>query len=407
MNIEVICRKSLKKIIDTWGPLPQKGTLAGGSLANLIWESVSGNKAVVSDIDIFELTQLVDKLREKPFYKEEKTKYIDVYGGVGTTVDSRSFYYVNKTSQEGIFNYIEYSSNVESPEFIIKSFDLNCTQVCYSIEKDRFFWSSEFEEFLKTGKILITNLNTPAQTVIRLIKKKRDMNADFDETELNLCKKSIIRRYHDQVRYYFSDKYMKLFNQFEPELKEHFELIDNFEISNRVFSDFEVKPNLYSLSVKNFIDILQEKNIYSSRELLFYVRNVKTTSQQLVWENLRALYKSKDYVDIKDIDFLPSSNHLNKWIEQLKRLVENSNAIKNFEGLKLSEQIEIVQKSFTMFENNLKLAISLLESTNFNREILDDEFQLGILRIKLRKIEQPQDKIDKILGKSLINEFPF
>ena len=32
---------------------PKKGIIAGGSLANIVWEQVSGNVAKINDIDVF------------------------------------------------------------------------------------------------------------------------------------------------------------------------------------------------------------------------------------------------------------------------------------------------------------------------------------------------------------------
>ena len=52
MEIELLARKALDIIKTNWG-LPDKGFIAGGSIANIMWELVSGNKAAVNDIDVF------------------------------------------------------------------------------------------------------------------------------------------------------------------------------------------------------------------------------------------------------------------------------------------------------------------------------------------------------------------
>ena len=52
MNIEILCRKAIEIIKDNWG-IPERGFIAGGSIANIIWELVSGKKAIVNDIDVF------------------------------------------------------------------------------------------------------------------------------------------------------------------------------------------------------------------------------------------------------------------------------------------------------------------------------------------------------------------
>ena len=52
MNIESLGRQAIDRIKSEWG-LPLHGFVAGGAIANIVWELVSGNKAVVNDIDIF------------------------------------------------------------------------------------------------------------------------------------------------------------------------------------------------------------------------------------------------------------------------------------------------------------------------------------------------------------------
>ena len=52
MNVKQLAEKAIDRIKTTWG-LPQSGFIAGGSIANLIWEEVSGNKAIINDIDVF------------------------------------------------------------------------------------------------------------------------------------------------------------------------------------------------------------------------------------------------------------------------------------------------------------------------------------------------------------------
>ena len=49
-NIESLARKAINEL--KLYNLPKRGFLAGGSLANLVWEFASGNKAVINDIDI-------------------------------------------------------------------------------------------------------------------------------------------------------------------------------------------------------------------------------------------------------------------------------------------------------------------------------------------------------------------
>jgi hypothetical protein len=68
MNIELLGRNAINKIKETW-ELPK--FLAGGSISNLIWEEISGNKSIINDIDIFildEILELQPQVRNKELY---------------------------------------------------------------------------------------------------------------------------------------------------------------------------------------------------------------------------------------------------------------------------------------------------------------------------------------------------
>lgn len=52
MNVENLVRKAVAELKSQWD-LPASGFIAGGSIANLVWEYHSGNKAKINDIDVF------------------------------------------------------------------------------------------------------------------------------------------------------------------------------------------------------------------------------------------------------------------------------------------------------------------------------------------------------------------
>ena len=61
MNIEKLCRNALDFLKSNYPNFPKSGFIAGGSLANLIWEQVSGNIAKINDIDVFIFDKVVDR----------------------------------------------------------------------------------------------------------------------------------------------------------------------------------------------------------------------------------------------------------------------------------------------------------------------------------------------------------
>ena len=53
MSLYQFAKSWITYLKDNFGTFPDKGFIAGGSLANLIWEQKSGNVAKINDIDIF------------------------------------------------------------------------------------------------------------------------------------------------------------------------------------------------------------------------------------------------------------------------------------------------------------------------------------------------------------------
>ena len=159
MNIEVLARQAINTIKEKWG-LPSTGFLAGGSIANIIWELVSGNKAIVNDIDIFHFEGIQEKFNKGDKsslfnYHNTETKYYEDYTGMCFTTRTKEFYSIVSAEKEDIFNNIRYKSNVHDPSLIIRSFDINATRVGYNIEEDKIYWTKEFEDFLKTGELKV------------------------------------------------------------------------------------------------------------------------------------------------------------------------------------------------------------------------------------------------------------
>lgn len=60
MNIEQLGRKALRQL-QTFNEFPKRGFIAGGSIANLIWEYISGKEAIINDIDVFLFEKIIDK----------------------------------------------------------------------------------------------------------------------------------------------------------------------------------------------------------------------------------------------------------------------------------------------------------------------------------------------------------
>ena len=400
MNVEQLAKRAIDKIKTTWG-LPQSGFIAGGSIANLIWEEVSGNKAVINDIDVFLFDGILEKLvqdKSQTLY-EHSTKediWYEDYNGIAFMTKEKDFYCITESTKDDMFNYIKYKSNSPEPRVVIDSFDINCTAVGYSIDNDEYYWTDEFEKFLKTGELRITNVKTPSHTVLRIIKKADELNATLTEFELNILQYALSDNVHlSPYKVRFQERYLEVFVKYIDRLSEFFYIQKDVQCIEwlRVSQNKDVK--LWKLVSSNQ-KVFDDKNLQGLKadNYLFYIRNIysnKNLNLKLIWEHLHYFYDTPGYVDqeVSDED-----------IKLLSRLVYNApNAIPNLKGLKLSEQINLVRKLLEVYNDDPIIAISVLEKNKLDKDIELDEQTKLLLELSVRKeiVNDTRGKVNKIL----------
>lgn len=221
-NIESIGRKAVDIIKSKWG-LPASGFLAGGSIANVAWELISGNVAKINDIDIFVFCGILDKTPDEDLfcYEDQDIRYYEDYCGLNWSTYTKDFYSIIESKKDGIFNIIEYKSNTSDPSIVIKSFDINATRIGYSIDEDKLYWTKEFEEFLKTGELKISNIMTPSHTAIRIVKKSKELNAKLDIFEIKLLQYALTYRFKDMIKLRFMERYYDIYKEYSEFLNEY------------------------------------------------------------------------------------------------------------------------------------------------------------------------------------------
>ena len=430
MNVEKLCRNALDFLKSNYPNFPKSGFIAGGSLGNLIWEQVSGNIAKINDIDVFLLDKVVDRnyqdvsnwvnpssdSPQKLFYHKKEKVYYEDYSGLCVTSQSKDFYYIESTSTEGIYNFVNYSANRRDPQVIIDSFDINCTQVGYSISEDKFYYTQDFVYFLRTGNLQLTNLMSPAHSAIRLVKKKHDLNVKLDEIELKMCQYVVMVSMQDTTRRYFTEKYASIYRKYESELALYFSLKKDDNITKLFKSQRNLDLDIFTLEVpveptdvksddfffehiigssranKIFND--EEINkIYDGQSLIFYIRNIQgSNSLKQIWRNLNYLYDNQNYVDG---DFSLED------IEMLHRLTQVApSTIKNLKGLRLSQQISIMKNLFEKYQEDPIVAISILEKMKIDPDKEFDEGDLLLLELSVRKeiVNDVNQKAKRILN---------
>lgn len=406
MELEILARKALDKIKQKYG-LPKSGFIAGGAIANSIWELVSGTPAVINDIDVFIFNDKIDTIdeydRSSLFrYTDKDLKYFDTYSGIAWSTYTKDFYSIVSADRDGIFNYIKYNSNSDKPELILNSFDINCTKVGYSIDEDKFYFTNDFSEFIKTGKLLISSTTTPSHTTVRLAKKSKELNVDLDRFELKILEHILSSHFSDQNKRCFKSKYKDMLLDNWKILKDYFVLERDKQLEEYVVMNFNINEELYYLKptksdrLDGFIigeNIFKDSNIdniFTSKQFMFYIRNVYGNEHLARMWNKLSYFFTDDYVDceISDKDML---------------LLENfakyaSGSINTLKGLKLSEQISFINKVLEEFKEDPIIAISLLEKGNINIDTEFDDLSKLLLELSVRKeIVNNQNKADLIL----------
>jgi len=417
MNIEKLAKNALQFLKNKEVDFPKFGIIAGGSLANLIWEQVSGNIAVVNDIDVFVFEQKLKEVdisgetfskdKKKMFYRSQEKIYWKDYTGLCEGSKTRDFYLIERTENVGLFNFVYYSATSESTELIIDSFDINCTQIAYNIQEDKFYWTKEFEQFLEDGNLKLTNLGSPHHSAIRITKKRDDLNANLDEEEIKIAAFAISRALNGITRRYFSDKYYNYFLKYETELSKYFRISKEQEISSLIKEQKGIELGIYTLDsnltgkeiFSEELAKMAQNKIWHVNDFLFYIRNIQNDPIQFkIWSKVQPLFSYSNYVD-----FVPDDQDLNL----LSRLIENiPNCIKHLQGYTISEQVKIVNKLFECFSDDLTIAFSLLETRKIEPDIEFDEQTKLLLELSVRiNIVNNNYNINKILGITQINGY--
>jgi hypothetical protein len=413
MNFENIFKEVIVEMKKNWN-LPSSGFLCGGSLANLIWEKTSGNKAVVNDIDIFIYK---GKPESEDFVftnfninKTERAIY-ETYSGLNISYDRTVSHVILNSRREDIINYIDIYSEAYNPQSILDSFDINCCQVGYLLEEDKFFYTKGFLKFLETGKLELVNLHTPAHSAIRLAKKADELGVEVPKFEIEVAAISISQVFLlDIQKLRFKEKYHDLFKKYENHLSDKFELVrcceSELELSYR---NIKADP-LYRLSPKNImIKGVERLGVSTSKYFLSWVRQVKGNPKlEELWKKLFVAYDSKltfeEYLDVDpNEDDLELLGKIIKWAPK---------SLKNLNGLKYSEQIDIIKRVFEHFKSKPLVGISLLETLKIDEKFdFDDEMSMLVLELSLRKINDGDkyNKVEKIFGdyKENVKDLPF
>lgn len=403
MDIQKLAYESLQYLKFEYD-LPKSGFIAGGCLANLVWEKVSGVIAKVNDIDVYVFDKQVslddESITKKQHFKSKEVYAYDDYQGICYSYRTKSYYAIDKVEREGMINTIHYESDKKCPETILKSFDINCCQIGYDIEEDKFYWTPEFEDFIQTGKLKIVNLGSPAHTAIRIVKKKDELKASFDQIELDMVEHCVeMKMFGDSTKMKFKDRYADMYRKYESELSQRFELIRDEETEQWLVSALNVDDRIWKLKRKSLASIfdndLNLQTIHRSVDFIFYVRNIFGNKDlEKMWYNIHHLFnkegKLQDYLD----ETVSSGD-----LQLLHNLCQAApRSINNLRGLKISEQLSVIKSLLTKYVQDPLIALTLLENHSVEEIQSQDEFGMMLLELSHRKdiLSDHKGKVKKL-----------
>jgi hypothetical protein len=416
MNIEILVRRAIEHIKSKWG-LPETGFIAGGSISNLVWEYVSGKPAVINDVDVFIFDGVMESLdeytdRSSLFrYAEKQNKYFEDYVGLKFNSITKDFYTIVESKTDGIFNKIRFNSNKSETDIILRSFDINCTRVGYSIDEDKVYWQPEFEEFLNTGKLQVCNLMTPSHTGIRIVKKKHELDCQLDNFEIDLIRFCLNWKFSDTIKLRFKKRYYDLYQKYSQYLDPFFVIKREQDVEDFILLNYNEKTEIYQLYAKveqdlsekfvpqdNIFDDVNFSGIHSSQDFLFYMRNIwRKPELSELWSKLYYFFSDNSYIDCQ-----PTEEELDL-IHRLSKYAPKS--IENLKGLKLSEQIKLVKSVVELYEDDPIVAISLLEKHKLSEVELEAQ-NLLLLELSVRReiVNDTKNKVRNILKINKYND---
>ncbi len=156
--------------------IPNHGVLAGGAVADWFL-GLEPN-----DIDIFvnakgSLKRFRD-VRTASFGMPEVdlTEY-----GWTQSIAWKQHYEVISSLRQGMLNLIQCRGRRITAARVISGFDLNATRVGIDLDTEQLIWDESFANFLKTKKLQVTALFTPAHTAIRYFNKKARLQCKGDD----------------------------------------------------------------------------------------------------------------------------------------------------------------------------------------------------------------------------------
>lgn len=389
--------------------LPKTGLLAGGAIANKIWEKITKKPMPVNDIDIFIYDKHlepsnsldIDKYKNYIYSKKDVTKNFDSYAGIRYESKHSKCYKIEKHSRDNLLNFVNYTASTTDYNIILESFDINCTQVGYNLETGELLFTDGFDKFAQTGKLEIMCANAPAHTLIRLLKKRDELSATVAEVEFKYLMAARAQSYDNFIRHYFGEKYFELLSpKWLSELQNMGFVLKRIEQTQHR-DQHNLSPNLWTIDVAPGKRIFDNYNYLNAvptlNDLDFYMRNIYGDAhKEMLWRKFGILWsRNKEYVTGTT---LVADEH------KLETVLANIPEISlSLQGLSFNEQLSAIDNIFNITDK--ESATCILKTCSVGPNITEDDVLLMSLRA--RKLIHLRENNRRNVGRHYEINLPF
>jgi hypothetical protein len=268
-HIETKLYKTVFSNNEKYNPDTMMACVAGGSVADRLYTHETGIESPIKDVDIF-VNRFWGELGKN-----------NEYNGIQYFINKKyntSFYNITDVKWDGKINIVAVNifepclNEEEFAQYIIRGFDLNCCQAAISMKSKKLFTAPDFDEFLKTKDLKVTNPHNVGSTALRIVKKEELLKNVNKEREFDIMCNGY---------YYYNNKmYMGTFikkdnpkTKYIENIKTHFSIIDHHPY-------YQIIP----LEEKN---ILHLENLEHKKSTFNFIKNY------LTYDEIREIYERK------------------------------------------------------------------------------------------------------------------
>lgn len=241
------------KLASNLPQINQPAVIAGGAVANSLYNQKYNHNAPINDIDIFVFYQ-----RETPINTNQDGAIDDYVNDISSSENNLK---ILTTKRQGIFNIIDVEVDQLFPIVtlgtqLLERFDINATQALLTVEPNpQLVTLPGFNDFLETRQLKCVNPNTPVKTMLRMLKKQKEFNCYLSDNHLM----SIFQfaRYNNQK---MTEETVDKFKDQIEQCKKYFRVFRLFKYVKDKTTNVETKTPIYKVFLKRDLYLQLHRN---------------------------------------------------------------------------------------------------------------------------------------------------